>query len=49
MKVLVVGVSAGTGWKVVQHPLQQRHEVTAFARRAATLLWVAPVYVAGCV
>lgn len=37
MKVLVVGASAGTGWQVVQHLLQQGHEVTAFARRAATL------------
>lgn len=37
MKVLVVGASAGTGWKVVQHLLQQGHEVTAFARSAAAL------------
>jgi uncharacterized protein YbjT (DUF2867 family) len=42
MKVLVVGASAGTGWQVVQHLLQQGHEVTAFARSARTLPELSP-------
>ena len=42
MKVLVVGASGGTGWQVVQNLLQQDHEVTAFARSAATLPDLSP-------
>lgn len=42
MKVLVVGASAGTGWQVVQHLLQQGCEVTAFARSAAKLPDLSP-------
>lgn len=42
MKVLVVGASAGTGWQVVQHLLQQGCEVTAFARSAARLPDLSP-------
>ncbi|RYF40517.1 MAG: NAD(P)-dependent oxidoreductase [Comamonadaceae bacterium] len=42
MKVLVVGASGGTGWRVVRRLLDQGDEVTAFARSAASLPDLSP-------
>lgn len=42
MNVLVVGASAGTGWQVVQHLLQQGCGVTGFARGEAALPDLSP-------
>lgn len=37
IRVLVVGVTGGTGLAIVQRLLQEGHEVTAFSRQASTI------------
>src|SRR6185503_1776314 len=37
MRVLVVGATGGTGRQLVQHALEQGHQVTAFVRNPARL------------